>query len=210
MKRLLILALLLFAAGSVYSFDFGLLAEQKIETQERYFSYNPGFTPWFSWNQGKGLSLYFSGSLSFKYQFYDDDDTGNDGWKTPVLLPELSRFAITYRPGRLLFFEAGRISYTDAMGFAASNLFDGIHAAINLPAGSLAVSALYTGLLYKETPRILVTSADVASYVNHGGGGGGRTPKFTLPPAGYWPAFAGICPCLNATPFPLRPFPRQT
>jgi hypothetical protein len=171
MKRLLFLtALLFFLAGPAFSFDFGLLLdqriqpEQEVEAKEASFSYTPRLSPWFSWNGGRGLSLYVSGILSFEYHQYGDDRDGNDGWNKPALLPELSCLALIWRSGQDFVVEAGRISYTDAIGFAASGLFDGLRVGADLPSGRLTAGLWYTGLLYKETAEIMMTAADVERY----------------------------------------------
>jgi len=163
-RRLVLLPVLLFfAAGLAFSLDFGLLAEQKIEAKNKLFSFSPVFTPWFSWDGGgKGLSVYLSGILSFGYKNYADNPA-NSGWGKPALVPELSLFAVKYRYRRVSF-EAGRIGYTDALGFAASGLFDGFRLAVALPMGNISAALLYTGLLYKETAMILMTDGDAQKY----------------------------------------------
>jgi hypothetical protein len=50
------------------------------------------------------------------------------------------------------------------MGFTASGLFDGLRFSGSFPGGDLTVGAYYTGLLYKETARILMTAGDLANY----------------------------------------------
>jgi hypothetical protein len=171
MKKFLLLpALLLCSAILIYSVDFGLLVDQKAEAGDDLgsgdvsFSYSPGFTPWFSWDGGQNLSLYFSGFFSMDYNHYDDNIDDNDGWKKPVLLPELSRFSVSYRPNRDLLVQAGRIPYTDALGFAASGLFDGFLTEAAFPNGSVTAGCFYTGFLYKETAKITMTGGDMQNY----------------------------------------------
>ncbi|MDR1143370.1 MAG: hypothetical protein LBK77_04010 [Spirochaetaceae bacterium] len=162
MKGLLLTPVLfVLSAGLIFSFDFGLLADQKIEAEEKVFSYTPVLTPWFSWNKGRFFSFYFSGIFSFKYSNYNDD---GDGWNKPGLLPELGRFALNYRSGPRFHLEAGRIGYTDALGFAASGLFDGLCIKADLSRSSITAGVWYTGLLYKETAKILMTAGDMKSY----------------------------------------------
>ena len=165
MKRFIITAIFLFCAlNSAFSADFGLLLNNKFEFEENKFTYNPGFTPWVSYTNGKGFSLYFSFLLSLKYA---TDYSGNGSWEpqpsSSVFAPEIARFAVSYREQKFLL-EAGRIGYSDILGFTASGLFDGIRAEFTLPSGSLGVNALYTGFQYKETAKITMTDDDVSTY----------------------------------------------
>jgi hypothetical protein len=150
MKRLLIFVLLLFTSTLIFSADFGLLHNQKIEAGSDEFIYNPDFTPWFSLNNKQGLSLYLSALLSIKV-----DNTEN-----PVFIPELSRFSLTYRFGQSRSIEAGRIVYNDILGINALGLFDGVRVNWN----NLNASFFYTGLLYKETAKILMSPTDTENY----------------------------------------------
>jgi len=164
MKRLLLLPILLvLVVGLAFSLDFGLLVDQKIEAENKLFSYSPSITPWLSWNGGKGLSVYLSGLLSLEYKKYTDDD-GDSGWGKPALVPELALFNVKYRFNRSASLEAGRIGYTDTLGFAASGLFDGLRLDAALPAGNISAGVFYTGLLHKETALILMTDGDAQKY----------------------------------------------
>jgi len=164
MKRLALLPLLLFfVIGLAFSLDFGLLTDQKIEVENNLFAYNPSFTPWFSWNGDKGLSVYLSGLLSLEYKKYFED-AGNNGLGKPPLVFEVALFAAKYRFNRNVSLDAGRIGYTDTLGFAASGLFDGVRFDAALPAGNVSAGLFYTGLLYKETALILMTEGDAQKY----------------------------------------------
>ena len=165
MRRLAILpALFLFSANLVFSYDFGLLLDQKFEPENKLFLSTTGFAPWFSWDGGKGLSVYLSGLLSLQYSKSDDGISENDGFGKPALMPELTRFALSYRAGQSYSIELGRIFYSDAMGVTASGLFDGFHYEANLAKGSLNAGLFYTGLLYKETAEIMMTESDRGNY----------------------------------------------
>ena len=169
MKRLQILfVLILFTTcclfpGLVFSLDFGLLVDQRIEAENKLFTYTPGFIPWFSWNGGQDLSAYLSGIFSFKYNNYGGDMADYSGWTQPALVFELSRFMMNYRINSALTLDAGRMGYTDVLGFAASGLFDGVHAEMATAMGSLNGVLFYSGLMYKETAKILMTKADKAN-----------------------------------------------
>ncbi|MDR2619287.1 MAG: hypothetical protein LBC62_10495, partial [Treponema sp.] len=156
---------LFFAPGPAFSLDFGLLGEQKIEAEKGSFSYSPVFTPWFSWDSGRGLSLYLSGALSLTYRRYDNGAGSgggrSGGWEKPVILPELSRFAARYRPNQHVLVEAGRSAYTDTLGFAASGLFDGLHAEADFSFGRISAGAYYTGFIYWNGPGAYFASSRV-------------------------------------------------
>jgi hypothetical protein len=154
-KSALLLILFTLCAGFVFSFDFGLLVDQNTEAGNNYFSYTPEFIPWYVWNNGQGVSLYLSGIVSLKYD--------NDGLRKPAILPELSRFSFSYRANQRSF-EAGRIEYADALGQTASGLFDGLRFQTASPIGGVSIGAFYTGLLYKETAKILMTGNDAQEY----------------------------------------------
>jgi len=166
MKRLLFVSiLLLLTACFVFSYDFGLLVNQQIEVSNSSFGYIPAFVPWFSLNGSNGLSVYASGYFSLKYNNYNDNNEDENGWRNPVLLPELSRFSAAYRINPRFSIEAGRIGYSDTMGLAALGLFDGLRLEADLGKGKLSVGAFYTGLLYKETAMIIMTESDIESYL---------------------------------------------
>jgi hypothetical protein len=154
-RSALVFILFTLCAGFVFSFDFGLLVDQNTEAGNNYFLYTPEFIPWYVWNNGHGVSLYLSGIVSLKY--------GNDGLRKPVILPELSRFSFTYRANQRSF-EAGRVEYADALGQTASGLFDGLRFQTASPIGNINIGAFYTGLLYKETAKILMTGNDALEY----------------------------------------------
>jgi len=161
MRRFLIFTILLvFAAGFAFSADFGLLADQKIEAEKELFTYTLGFTPWFSWNNGNGVSLFLSGLFSLQYI----NDNGNSGWLEPGLVPELSRFALSYRINQGMSLEAGRFGYADVLDIAASGFFDGLRFDFDAPIGSVSAGAFYTGLQYKETAKIVMTGNDAANF----------------------------------------------
>jgi len=164
MKKLLLLPLLLFfTIGLAFSLDFGLLVDQEIEVENDLFSYSPALTPWLSWNGGKGLSVYLSGVLSLEYTKYFDD-AGAGGLGKPAPVPELALFNVKYRFNQRVSLEAGRVGYTDALGFTASGFFDGFRLDAALPVSNISAALFYTGLLYKEKALILMTGGDAQKY----------------------------------------------
>jgi len=157
----LVAVLLVFFVSLGFSMDFGLATDQKAEMEKDHFLYTPSFIPWLSWNGGKGVSVYLSALLSLTYNNYSEGDLS--GWDEPVLLPELGRFAVTYRNPRFSI-EAGRVLYSDALGFTAGGLFDGARVEAALSAGTLSAGVFYTGLLYKGTAEVLMTETDVIEH----------------------------------------------
>ncbi|MDR0303121.1 MAG: hypothetical protein LBI04_12520 [Treponema sp.] len=165
MKRLALLpALFLLCANLAFSLDFGFLLDEKFELEDKLITSTTGLTPWFSWDGGNGISVYLSGLVSLRYIKSDDGIDDNDGLGKPVVLPELSRFALSYRINQNMSLEAGRVSYTDVLGVTASGLFDGARFEADMGAGSLKAGLFYTGLLYKETAKILMTPSDTLNY----------------------------------------------
>ena len=165
MKRLVFLTLLLLISiGFVFSVDYGLLLDQKIEAANNIFSYDAGFTPWFSWNGEKGFSVYLSAYLLANYNKYTGDLSDNSGWKKPVMLPEVTRFSFGYRKDQSYFIEAGRIMFSDALLVNAFGLYDGVRFEKYTDKGDLSTGLFYTGLLYKETAKILMTENDIFDY----------------------------------------------
>jgi len=180
MKRItLLLAIFFLLSFFVFSADFGLLLDQRLEAENglsgnRLITYTPALAPWFSWNGGEGVSVYLSGLFSYRYYNYNGDISG-DGWTfVPelsrlvkdggIFIPEISRFAINYRINEGMTLEAGRVAYDDALGFVASGLFDGVILETEAPLGTITAGIFYTGLLYKETGKIIMTDYDAKKY----------------------------------------------
>jgi len=158
-KRLLLLAItLLISSGFAFSADFGLDLDQLVEIENELLTYDTGIAPWFSFSNGKNVSLYLSGILTIRHV---NDFADNSSW---IFIPEVSRFAIIFNINDKLSLEAGRMEYADVIDFTASGLFDGLRFNIDLAAGSLSAAFLYTGLLYKETASIIMTGEDGINY----------------------------------------------
>jgi hypothetical protein len=88
-------------------------------------------------------------------------------WKpeSPPILAELGRFEISWQPLPNVNLEAGRVRYKDPAGFIAAGLFDGLNGSLVLGGIRLSAGAFYTGLLYKETAKIVMTEGDAENYV---------------------------------------------
>jgi len=133
--------------------DFGLLLEgSALREINEEFEYSGALVPWFSTPVGSAGNFYISAKAGAEYK--------GDAF---AFVPELLRTEFAYRwdGGEL---KAGRILYSDPLGFIANGFFDGARVSFNLGEGSLALGAWYTGLLYKTTANITMTESDLAIY----------------------------------------------
>jgi hypothetical protein len=161
-KRICFCALvLLCSALPVFAFDFGLVISQTGEYTNAdggEINYTGSYTPWFSSELGTTANIYLSAKLSTVYE--------NGDWKPenlPILL-ELGRFEISWRPLTNVYLEAGRVRFKDPAGLIAAGLFDGLSGSIVLGGARLSTGVFYTGLLYKETAKIMMNSGDAGKY----------------------------------------------
>jgi hypothetical protein len=162
MKRLIILFILFpLIACLAFSIDYGAVLEQKIEVENEYFVSDTSLTPWFSWSFNKEMSVYISGIFTLQYEKYSGDIESD----TTTFIPELSYTAFKYQIKDDMSIEAGRIDYSDNIGFTAAGLFDGARFTWEmLPSGKLTANLFYTGLLYKETAKIIMSDEDKIKY----------------------------------------------
>jgi len=160
MIRCLFICLFLFTIMilpvSLSAFDFSLITNQYAgfynqPDGEGIFEYKGDILPRFSGLIGDTGEFLISAGLSFgaKDEFY--------------FVPELLRTEINMRFGGSTI-RAGRIYYSDPLGFIASGLFDGVQFSHNSSAGIFGVGAWYTGLLYKKTAYITMTDNDRGIY----------------------------------------------
>ena len=150
------LAAILILPASVRAFDFGLITSQYAglynqTDNENIFEYKGDVIPRFSGLIGDSGDFLISAGFSFraKNEFY--------------FVPELLRTEINMRFGGSAI-RAGRVYYSDPLGFIAGGLFDGIRFSHNSSAGILGAGMWYTGLLYKETANITMTDNDADIY----------------------------------------------
>jgi len=148
----LFLSVILILPVSLGAFDFGLITNQYAGFYnqaggEDIFEYKGDVLPRFSGLIGDSGDIFISAGLSFgvKDEFY--------------FVPELLRTEINFRFGGSSI-RAGRIYYSDPLGFIAGGLFDGVQFSYNSSAGLFGIGAWYTGLLYKETAKITMTDND--------------------------------------------------
>jgi hypothetical protein len=76
----------------------------------------------------------------------------------------MERTELNLRPASRVFLSLGRQRFQDPAGLTASGLFDGAGGSVNLGICRLSLGAYYTGLLYKETANIIMTSHDQETY----------------------------------------------
>jgi hypothetical protein len=158
--------LVLCFALPVAALDFGLIIQQSPEftnagapSSNSVVQYTGNYSPWFSIALRENLGLYLSAKLSMVYR------TGT--WhpaSPPLLLPELGRFEITWRPRPNVYLEAGRLPFQDTLGIIASGFFDGLSGSVVLGKARISGSLLYTGFLYKESAKVVMTPNDLAAY----------------------------------------------
>ena len=166
MKKLLFFLFLLLPLLSLGAFDWGLLLDQagslenanyiggKTDTIADGISYSGTLIPWFETPLGGRGKIFLSAGLTAEYV--------NDNFS---ILPQLLRTDITYKIGDSQEIKAGRMNYTDPLGFIANGLFDGAKYSINIgKAGTLGIGAFYTGLLYKKNATITMTGEEWTSY----------------------------------------------
>ena len=77
-------------------------------------------------------------------------------------VPELLRTGFNWRSGGLEL-TAGRMDYSDPLGYIASGLFDGGRVSLFTGAGTFSAGAWYTGLSYKKRANIEMTDNEWAA-----------------------------------------------
>ena len=159
MKKILFcpLIFLVFLLMPVLSpaYDWGLLLDQDTGLENaddlaRGFSYSAALVPWFSAPLSEDAKLYLSAGISANYK--------NETW---AFVPQLFRTDFTYRIGSGAQIRAGRMFYSDPLGFIASGLFDGLHFTLDSSLGVLGLGVWYTGFLYNKNAQITMTAGDL-------------------------------------------------
>jgi hypothetical protein len=142
----------------VFAVDLGFLADQNVSMEaagdlpDDPINYKLSLVPWFSSPLGDNGDLYLSAGFSVNYE--------NQNWD---YFPELFRADLAYRFGNGEI-RAGRMHYSDPVGFIASGLLDGLSVAMDTSIGSFSAGLWYTGLFYKKTINITMTQEDLDSY----------------------------------------------
>jgi hypothetical protein len=153
------LSILLFGA-TAFGVDFGLTLgtegayNDNLKTEG--FSVTATASPWVSAVLTETINLYASGKLTFAYEEKDDPPSR--------IFFEVERTEMNLRPVPGIFLTLGRQRFEDSAGLVASGLFDGASGSMKLGISRLSLGAYYTGLLYKETAKIIMTGGDLARY----------------------------------------------
>ena len=156
--KLICLTVLFLLPLSLFSFDWGLLADQDFSIENVVDSdsnpdiiYSATLLPWFSAPIRDG-DLYLSLGVTAKYE--------GEKW---FFIPELFQTDFTYNFADLEF-RVGRMRYSDPMGIIAEGLFDGLSLAYDTSIGNFSAGVWYTGFLFKKTANITMTTDDLSAY----------------------------------------------
>jgi hypothetical protein len=154
-------SILLFGiTAAAFGADFGII----LGTEGAYhgnlktegFSVTATASPWVSAVLGETIDLYVSGKMTFTYEENEEPPES--------YFFEAERAEMNLRPAPGVFLTLGRQRFGDSAGLAASGLFDGASGSVKLGMSRLSLGAYYTGLLYKETAKIIMTGGDLERY----------------------------------------------
>ena len=151
-------ALFFLTAGAAFALDIGLRIDQDASYEsydsENTLMYKGTLIPWVSALFGDGGRLYLSLGMTANYE--------NKEWTFP---PELLETELRLRFGDTRELRAGRLYYSDPLGFIAKGLFDGAVYSQDIGgAGRLSAGAWYTGFQYKKRAHITMTEEELDRY----------------------------------------------
>ena len=148
-----VLCYLLFAP-CLFAIDMGLVLDQNAA----FSSADEGAA--FAY---KGIAIpRLSGLIGDMGEFYVSAGLNFYSGAQAAVVPELLRTNFNWRSGGLEL-AAGRMDYSDPLGYIASGLFDGGRASLGTGAGTFSAGAWYTGLLYKKRANIEMTGKEAAA-----------------------------------------------
>jgi hypothetical protein len=157
---ILIITLMFVFAAAASAADFGLLLGAEGGYAEGIspegFSITGTASPWFSAVVTEKINLYMLGKVTVEYAAKDDPPES--------FFFEMGRAEANFRPVPGVSVNLGRRRFGDSAGMIASGLFDGLGGSVSLGSCTLSLDAFYTGLLYKETAKILMTESDRTTY----------------------------------------------
>jgi hypothetical protein len=152
--------ILMFVTAAAFAADFGLVlgadGEYTGAINPEGFSLGSYAAPWVSVVLNEKIDFYASGKASYDY--------AEEGEPPGDFFFELERTELNWRPASSLFLTLGRQRFRDSLGIAVSGLFDGAGGGVDLGAGRLSLGAFYTGLVYKESAKIIMTPGDLEDY----------------------------------------------
>jgi hypothetical protein len=155
--RILLILPLLFLPAVLGAADFSLITNQyseasNLETGEsKFVEYRLDFLPAISFLIGDTGDFTLSAKISLDWQ----DEF--------IWTPELQRTEFSYRWGNVGF-RAGRMNYSDPLGFIVSGLFDGVQFEHNSKAGTFSLGVWYTGFLYKKISYIVMKQEEQTAF----------------------------------------------
>jgi hypothetical protein len=164
---------MLFLTAASYASELGFLLYQDVRSEnltvdtELYkvpvheYTYSGKFSAWYSRRAGRNSSFFIQGSLDMK------NETLIAASDALMVTVELDRLEYSFMLGDIFFANIGRVPFRDFLGFAADGNFDGANVVFNSGNHTFSGGVFYTGLLYKETAKILMSDADREDYINN-------------------------------------------
>ena len=167
--RLAILMLIILHVFTLSAVDFGLMSNQIFSVDGKGtdgdsardgLAYSATLNPWLTAPLGPSSGgfgkLYLSAAVTADYAHSTEEWT---------FIPELLRTEAVFRMAGMMEISAGRMFYSDSLGFVANGLFDGVRFSLDLRnKGIFGAGIWYTGLLYKETTEITMTGEDMFAF----------------------------------------------
>jgi hypothetical protein len=153
MRGAFLMAAALLFAHTAAAIDYGVSVENDLESSPSSIANYITASPWFK--------FVFNSRVSFFFSFDFINENTNVGWN---FVPQLGTTEFVITPVPNLRIAAGRTAYTDASTVIADGIFDGVTGNYSFAYGRFTFSTFYTGLLQKDQTKIIMSSADQASY----------------------------------------------
>ena len=139
-----------------FAYDFGLILDQTVGAAgnggESAVDYSGIFVPRFTFYWGEDADIYVSAGIRADYLSKE--------W---TVAPELLRTELSMYFGKGAL-TAGRMLYSDPLGYVTDGLFDGARFSYDTNPGTFGAGAWYTGFLYKDRAYIAMTPKEGESY----------------------------------------------
>jgi hypothetical protein len=159
MMQKVLCIIVMMCGAAAFGADFGLTlgteGASAGNVNPEGFSVTATAVPWVSAALTEEIDVYVSGIMTFDYE-------EKQGTLEPYF--EVGRTELNLQPVPAVYLTLGRQRFRDPAGLVASGLFDGAGGSINLGMGRFSLGAFYTGLLYKETAKIILTPGDLERY----------------------------------------------